>query len=181
MAYFDGLVNAAFKQTRDGRTAYYPWGVMGKGILVPDAVLEHKLRKLLKTFYISTLPLVVFAAVSLDVWQTMVAALVPALVFYIQSARLTRGLPRTNEALTLRESMAHSARGRGKTSLYLLAAGAGVFVLLGLIMMLMSKDGKALLIGLGCVVFFGACLFVFLKMLKALREGSARDQTVRKR
>lgn len=50
MAYFNGLVNASLKQTRDGRRACYPWGVLGKGILVPDVASEHKLRKLVKIF-----------------------------------------------------------------------------------------------------------------------------------
>ena len=35
MSYFDGLVNAAFKKTEDGKVAYYPWGVMAKGLSSP--------------------------------------------------------------------------------------------------------------------------------------------------
>lgn len=170
IAYFDGLVNASFKQTRDGRTAYYPWGVLGKGILVPDAAFEHKLRKLLKNFYICMLPLVVCAVVFLNLWQTTVAVALPTLVFYIQSARMTRGLPRTDEAMTMRESMANSALGHGKVPLYLLSVVSGVFVLLGLLSMGFAKDTQGFLVGLGCVVLFGACLFVFLKMLKSLRD-----------
>lgn len=176
MAYFDGLVNASFKQARDGRTAYYPWGVLGKGILVPDAAFERRLRRLLKSFYLCMLPLVVCAVVFLNLWQTALLVLLLTLAFSIQSARLTRGLPRTAEALTMRESMANSAWGHGKTSLSLAAAGSGVFVLLGLILMSIAKDGKTLLIGLGHVVVFGGCCFVFLKMRKSLR-----DQIKRKR
>lgn len=112
------------------------------------------------------LPLIVCAVVFLSLWQTVMAVLLLTLAFYIQSARLTRGLPYTSEELTMRESMVSSARGLGQVQLYLLGGVSGVFVLLGLVLMWLAEDTKTKLIGLGYAVLFGTCLFVFLKMLK---------------
>ena len=67
MSYFDGLVNAAFKKTEDGKVAYYPWGVMGKGLVIPDEVHERQLRKFIKAFYMGMFPLIVCAAVLFSV------------------------------------------------------------------------------------------------------------------
>lgn len=66
MSYFDGLVNAAFKKTEDGKVAYYPWGVMGKGLVIPDEAHERQLRKFIKAFYMGMFPLIVCAAVFLS-------------------------------------------------------------------------------------------------------------------
>ena len=107
MSYFDGLVNAAFKKTEDGKVAYYPWGVMGKGLVIPDEAHEHQLRKFIKAFYMGMFPLIVCAAVFFEPWQTFVAGAIGMGYFYIQSKRLTRGFATAAEAITLRESLAN--------------------------------------------------------------------------
>ena len=107
MSYCDGLVNAAFKKTEDGKVAYYPWGVMGKGLVIPDEVHERQLRKFIKAFYMGMFPLIVCAAVFFEPWQTFVAGAIGMGYFYIQSKRLTRGFATAAEAIPLRESLAN--------------------------------------------------------------------------
>ena len=171
MSYFDGLVNAAFKKTEDGKVAYYPWGVMGKGLVIPDEVHERQLRKFIKAFYMGMFPLIVCAAVFFEPWQTFVAGAIGMGYFYIQSKRLTRGFATAAEAITLRESLANSAQGHGKRSLYALAVGSSLFVLLGVWIALAAQTTEMRVMGAIAAILFSACSLVFVKMIRSLRQG----------
>lgn len=170
MGYFDGLVNAALKKTEDGKVAYYPWGVMGKGLVIPDEAHERKLRKFIKAFYMGMFPLIVCAAVFFEPWQMCVVGVVGVGCFYIQSRRLTRGFATAAEAITMRESLANSAQGHGKRSLYALAVSSSLFVLLGVWMVLAAPTTEKRVMGAIAAVLFGACLLVFVKMIRSLRR-----------
>ena len=36
MGYFDGLTDGVFKTDSEGKFLFYPWGVPGKGYILPD-------------------------------------------------------------------------------------------------------------------------------------------------
>lgn len=42
MGYFEGLTNGNFKKDRDGNTIFFPWGILGKGRVLPDEQTEKK-------------------------------------------------------------------------------------------------------------------------------------------
>ncbi len=49
MGYFDGLTGASFKKDKRGYTVFYPWGIGGRGYILP----EHKkddVRRVLKRY-----------------------------------------------------------------------------------------------------------------------------------
>jgi hypothetical protein len=90
---------------------------------------------------------------------------------YLES--LTRGLPRSEERLTWRESVANSLRGHSMLGLVLLAIVSAGFVALGVF--ILSLDPAANLgLALAEILFFGLCLVVFLVMLVLkFRQGRA--------
>jgi hypothetical protein len=41
----DALTNSSFKTTKDGRRFFFPWGVLGRGYLIPNEQDFDRLRR----------------------------------------------------------------------------------------------------------------------------------------
>jgi hypothetical protein len=80
----------------------------------------------------------------------------------------TRHWAVADERLTYREAMSASAAAHGAVTLWLLTAVGALFVAGGLFLLLATE---ATLVGLLMVLFFGACLGVFIWMLVMRRRG----------
>ena len=65
MGYFDGIVDGNFKTTDDGVLLYYPFGVLGKGYVIPTNEKKQEIRKRLKWLYAVSLILIIASASSL--------------------------------------------------------------------------------------------------------------------
>ena len=168
MGYFDGLTAAAFKKDSQGRDLFFIWGKFGKGRVVPTEADGMSVRSYLKNYYICVIvgivPMIMFAGKSFEprwfmaIGIFMVLALAALVPLFVR----TRQWAVADERLTYREAMSASAAAHGAVSLRLLAALSAVFVAGGLLLLLATD---ATLIGLVCVLFFGACLGVFIWML----------------
>jgi hypothetical protein len=174
MGYFDGLTATAFKKDSQGRDLFFIWGRLGKGRVVPTEADGASVRSYLKNYYICILigivPMLMLAGESFEPrWFLAIgifmalslAALVPLFL-------RTRQWAVADERLTYREAMSASAAAHGAATLWLLTAVGALFVAGGLFLLL-ATDAK--LIGLLCVLFFGACLGVFIWMLVTRRRG----------
>jgi hypothetical protein len=176
MGYFDGLTNASFRKDGQGRDVFYPYGIYGRGRIVPDAEAAARLRESIKRLYIlfmAALPLLIvivrLADISLAYLLLLILAGIAIVTGYVR--RMTRGLPYSDERLTYRESVQNSLRGHSKHGLVLLAIVSAVFVVLGVF--ILSLDPAAnLWLALALILFFGLCLAVFLVMviLKSRQE-----------
>jgi hypothetical protein len=174
MGYFDGLTAAAFKRDSQGRDLFFIWGKFGKGRVVPTEADGAAVRSYLKNYYICVIvgivPMILLAGRSFEprwflaIGIFMVLALAGLTPLFLR----TREWAVADERLTYREAMSASAAAHGAVSLGLLAALCAIFVAGGLFLLLATD---ATLIGLLCVVFFGACLGVFVWMLTMRRRG----------
>jgi hypothetical protein len=174
MGYFDGLTAAAFKKDSRGRDLFFIWGKFGKGRVVPTEADGASVRSYLKNYYICVLvgivPMVMLAGRSFEprwflaIGIFMALALAGLLPLFMRTAQWEIA----DERLTYREAMSASATAHGAVSLWLLAALSAVFVVAGLFLLLATD---ATLVGVLCVLFFGACLGVFVWMLAVRRRG----------
>ena len=174
MGYFDGLTAAAFKQDAQGRDLFFIWGKFGKGRVVPTEADGAAVRNYLKNYYICLIvgivPMIMLAGESLEPrWFLAIGIfMVLALAALVPLFLRTRQWAAADERMTYREAMSASASAHGAVSLWLLAAVSALFVAMGLFLLLGTD---AALIGLLCVVFFGACLGIFIWMLVMRRRG----------
>lgn len=174
MGYFDGLTAAAFKKDAQGRDLFFIWGKFGRGRIVPTEADGAAVRSYLKNYYICVLvaivPMLMVAGPSFEprwflaIGIFMALALAGLAPLFLR----TRQWAVADERMTYREAMSASAAAHGAVTLWLLAAVAALFVAGGLFLMLRTD---AVLIGLMCVVFFGACLGIFIWMLIMRRRG----------
>lgn len=162
MGYFEGLADASFKQDSNGNTVFYPWGVLGKGRILPDESTKTKLRKFIIFYYQVSLPLIIILAVVRLWWLALLVAPVFFLWFFFQSKKITKDCEISSEKLSVKESYRNSAKSHNKIVLWLLLLTSLLFVSGGINIFIKGN----LFIGLGIVIFFGLCSTVFVFMLK---------------
>jgi hypothetical protein len=173
MGYFDGLTAGSFKKDAEGRELFFFWGKFGKGRVIPAPEDGAYARNYLKIFYICLLlgvvPLVLFAGEAFSAqWLTVMAVFMGAALIGLAPLWLrTRTWQLSDERITIRESMTASARGHGIVSLTILVI-LGFLLVVSSLFVLIYTDGKV--VGLLGTIFFGACLVVFLFMLRARKK-----------
>ena len=165
-SYFEGLIEGSFKTAADGQHLFYPWGVLGKGYVLPDAQTEQRTRKFLKIYYMVSLPLVVIIVDTVSFYGFYYAlALIPVvlLVYGVSALSLTRRLLATGERLRLTESLANSGRAHSRMILWFLFIASIVFVIGGIDAMILDREVG---MGLLSILFFGACGTIIGYMLR---------------
>lgn len=162
MGYFEGLADATFKKDSSGNSVFYPWGVLGKGRVLPDEPTKTKLRTFVIRYYQIMLPTAILLGI-FRLWLPAILVLAAlTLGFYFYVNQVTKDCPICSEKLTVKESYKNSAKSHNTLMLWFLLLASLLFVLGGIWLFLKGR----LFIGLGSVVFFGLCSAVFILMLK---------------
>jgi hypothetical protein len=162
MGYFEGLADASFKEDSNGNSVFYPWGVLGKGRILPDEATKTKLRNFIIRYYQVSLPLIIVLVVVRLWWLGVLLAPASFLWFFFQSKKITKDCQISTEKLSVKESYRNSAKSHNKIMLWLLLLISLFFVFSGVYLFIKGK----LFIGLSTVIFFGLCSAVFIFMLK---------------
>jgi hypothetical protein len=146
MGYFDGLTSGSFKTTEDGRRLFFPWGVLGSGYAIASELV------------------LVIASGMYEPYLAPLAAAALLVCFYL--AWMWRVLPRlqrSDEKLSLQESMRSQARAHGAVSLWLLEIVSIALVVAGVAMLVFDPGSR--LTALACTVFFGLCAAKIARLL----------------
>jgi hypothetical protein len=170
VGYFDALTSGAFKSAPDGRRLFFPYGVIGRGYVLPSEEAYQRLYGQLKTFTIVALVLIIGASALLAfLWAAVIAVLL--ILFYgAWASYAVRRLAPSDERLSLQESMSTQAVTHNAAMLWATEIGSLVFVAAGVFMLLTSPDSR--LIALVSIGFFGVCAVAFARMLM-LRKRNA--------
>ena len=154
MGYFDGLASGIIKKDKDNNPVYYPWGVLGKGYVLPSAERETEIKNMVILFYQLFFG-VFFVHLFLLKNALIFALLVLALViwFLVKSKQLTKDCPKSGEKLTLKEGYTNSAKAHNKTVLWILLVVAFIATLGGIALLF---SGKQFILGLIMTLLFGA-------------------------
>ena len=163
MGYFDGLASGIIKKDKSDNAVYYPWGVLGKGYVLPNATRETAIKNMVILFYQIFLGMF-FGHLFLLKNALIFAVLVIALViwFLVKSHQLTEDCPKSDEKLTLKEGYTNSAKAHNKTVLWILF-GVSIVFTIGAIALIFK--GKTLFLGLFLTPLFGACSWAIYYMI----------------
>jgi Na+-translocating ferredoxin:NAD+ oxidoreductase RnfD subunit len=163
MGYFDGLAASSFKKDDKGNTLFFPWGILGKGYLLPED-RKDDIRRSLKRHMMLVVPLAI--ACSMFTWIGLLVALP---LYYVSYAfwvnRLIKGLPTSTEKLTFADSTTGAAQAHNTITLWLLEIGSLLFVLAGIYVLIVKPEKW--IIGLSSILFFGFCALVCWRMIEA--------------
>jgi hypothetical protein len=171
MGYFDALTSSYFKTGQDGRKLFFPWGVIGRGYVVPSEEHYERLRKPLKLYMIVSLTAIIVAAMAFSTLATLALGGAFMVFYAVWSRQLLKGLSASDERLSLTESMTTQALTHNTfaiwaleiASLLLVAGGVAIFFI----------DPAQWLSGLAAIVFFGLCAVFIARMLILRRRASA--------
>lgn len=169
MGYFDALSNSSFKRTADRKWAFYPRGAVGRGYIIPDEQHYIKFRRFVKGYLIVGLSTII-ALVALMPPYAFVAAAVLVASYYLWVPSLTKGLPVTEERLTIKESLQNQAIAHSSLHLWVGTLFSILFVVGGVLVL--ATDQTSWLVGVLAIVFFGLCAMFYIQMLTFKRARS---------
>lgn len=140
MGYFDGLASGVIKKDQQGRGVYYPWGILGKGYVLPDEARETAIKKTLILFYQMLFGLIFL---HLFVFKNMLLISLAGLVmigwFLFKSRQLTADCAISTEKLTMKEAYTNSAQKHNVYVLWFFLVVAVIATVMGLLMLLVGK------------------------------------------
>ena len=166
MGYFDGLTDAAFKKDRFGNTVFYPWGVFGRGRILPDEQSIGNVRQFLRGYYQALFCVVIPLGIMTTIKSISIPVKVASYVafgigftawFIIKSRKLTAGTEFSDESLSLRESYSNSAAGHNRATLWGLFGLSCLFVAAGVWMVLRNQSQREVYLGAASVAVSGLC------------------------
>jgi hypothetical protein len=166
MGYFDGMASALFKKDEDGGTVFYPWGVLGKGRLLPDEAAERRVSRFVKVYNQTSLVLIIGVVLFFQWWYSAVLLPILYIWYYLQCEALVSTYPVSHSKLTIKQANAGAAVGFGKPVLRLLVVGSASLVTAALWMTVSSQTIDQTAIGFLGVLFFGAGAIKAVYMLK---------------
>jgi len=167
MGYFDGLTASSFKTDEKGNTVFYPWGIFGKGYILPED-RKNSFRQAIKRHMMIFVPLAILCSIIFNIW---IAFLMIPLYFFgygIWVNRQTSGLEVSSGKLTLSDARASSARSHNMATLWLLEICSLLFIFAGLFILISSPQNW--FVAAISILFFGFGAIVFWKMIKTKRE-----------
>jgi Ca2+/Na+ antiporter len=163
MGYFDGLTSGSFKTTEDGRRLFFPWGVLGSGYAIASEQDYLRLRQQVKAYMVVTLVLVIVSGMYEPYLAPLAAAALLVCFYLVWMRRVLPRLQRSDEKLSLQESMTSQARAHGAVSLWLLEIVSIALVVAGVAMLVFDPGSR--LTALACTVFFGLCAAKIARLL----------------
>ena len=169
MGYFEAIAASSFTTDTDGRHLFFPWGVFGKGYVVPTENDYLRLRATLIRTYQIIIPATVAPIALFGRWMPWVAFGLPfilliafAIRYPIWVRQLTSGWSFSGERLSIRQSLANGAQHQSRLLLWFLLICSLGFVAGGFLEI--AKLPHCYM-GALTVLFFGFCAVVFSWML----------------
>ena len=155
MGYFDGLTSGSFKTTEDGRRLFFPWGVLGGGYAIASEQDYQRLRTQVKAYMVVTLVLVIASGMYEPYRAPLAAAALLVCCYLGWMWRLLPRMERSDERLSMQESMTTQARAHGPVVLWALEIVSIIFVITGIAILVFDPGSR--LTALFCTAFFGLC------------------------
>ena len=173
MGYFDALANACFKKTTDGKWTFYPYGILGRGYVVPSEAEYDRLHRNYKSIMVVTLLLIIAAIWSIFIpfpYQLIsLSLLVVFIIFYMVWARAQcHNLAPASEKLTYKEALSNETRSLSSGILWILEILSILLILYGVLLFFLVPSQR--LFGAVLVVVFIFCTAVYARMIRNKRR-----------
>jgi hypothetical protein len=175
MGYFEGITdgNSYFKTDKEGNTLFYPWGILGKGYILPEN-RKAKFRSIIKKYLQISLPMD-FAIIIFLKWWFIFCFVLPVYLcgYTIWIKKLTKDFAVSAEKLTINEYTTNAARSKNLTTLwiceiiFILGVIAGVFIII--------KSPKDWFTGILSILGCGFISYIGGKMIKSKKIKSHNE------
>lgn len=169
--YFNALTSGYFKTAADGGKLFFPWGIWGRGYVIPSDEQYERMHGMLKIYMIVSLVLIIgtIAAGYLLVGVAIAAACMLFYAAWVPS--LKRGFAPSEERMTMRGNMATQARIHHAGVLWAMEIMSILFVASGVGMLIFQP--KQWFLAILPIVFFGYCAVIIGRMIMLRRREPA--------
>jgi hypothetical protein len=173
VGYFKGIAAGSFKTDAEGRSLFFPCGVLARGRVLDDPSKEERVRKFV-TRYNAVGILGSIGVVISGKWILLAAFLPVMLAWYYFGVRALVGdCAYSEDTLTVRDAYANAAVAHNAFTLWLLLVASVLFVAGGAFMAVRGPALSQRAIGAFAVLFFGAGVAASWHMLKVRRSTKA--------
>jgi hypothetical protein len=174
MGYFEAIAASSFTTDGEGRHLFFPWGVFGRGYVVPTEDDYLRLRATLIRTYQIIIPATVAPIALFGRWMAWVAFGLPFILlvafiigYPIWIRRVTSDWSISAERLSIRQSLANGAQHQSRLLLWFLLTCSLGFVAGGFLEIAKLPHWY---VGTLTVLFFGFCAVVSSWMLVVRRR-----------
>ena len=165
--FLDFLTASAFLKDADGRTVFYPWGMFGRGVIIPNDETRLKFSRLLKFNFLGALVLVLCMNV-VAMKYVFAALFIQQIAYFVIAHRMVKGLERSEERLTMARSMTAFAVKARMPMLVFFVFLSLVFVATGVMLVAIGDTT----LGLAAVGIFGLMALMYLYAIYLKRTAS---------
>ena len=185
MNYFYALAQALFKKGDKGNTLFYPWGILGKGVIVDSVETKEQIIAFIIQYYIVTFIMIflmqfVIIVMQMEFFDTAViftAIGVSLIVWYYQKiTALTHGLEVTSTKLTMANGWENTAKSIPR---YMIIGGLVVMVLLmglSIVVFIYLEGMLSILSGVFLFVLGAFGTYAYYKMLRYNQQKTCNEQ-----
>ena len=110
MKLFYEITNVSFKKDLSGRSVWYPWGIFGKGRVLPDKETEDRIRKFSARFSMVCFSILLLFAPFVHWYVMIVPATILLLLYYYKINSLAENSIISTQKLTAQDVIEASAR-----------------------------------------------------------------------
>lgn len=167
MGYFDGVAASSFKTDEQGNTVFFPWGILGKGYILPEDK-KDSIRRSFKHHVILILTLAIGCSLFFNIYALVLGLLLYYIGYAFWVNRLTKVLTVSTGSLTFADARESSARAHNTATLWFLEIVSLLLVIAGIYVLITMP--QKWIVGLSSVLFFGYGFLVFWKMIKTKRK-----------
>ena len=172
MGYLEELTIGSFRKDAEGRNVFYPYGIMGKGYILPDAERVPRMRSSMHGLYLMILGcgipfILLYGVVAMPRAYLIGAVAIAVIGAHLFVRNLVRGLPYSPERITLQEVRRNVARGDSAALLVLMAIASGICLLISIVVVAPRKGS----IGLAGAAFFGMSFGTYMRKARLKRQG----------
>jgi hypothetical protein len=172
MGYFDALTSAAFKTAADGRRLFYPYGILGRGYILPSDTEYEKLQRSYKTVVVIGFVIIISAVFLFSIPLLMLPLLVGFIIGYMLWARARcRNLEQASEKLTYGEALKNETIHLSLGLLWFFEVLSILLILWGVVILIAEPSQWLLAVGL--IVLFTVIAIVYARMIRTKKRQTA--------
>jgi len=162
MGYFDGLTSVGFKKREDGKTVFYPYGILGCGYIVPQEN-ESKIKKFLMKYYTISFVAIIVSLVLFGPLALVLFLILSLAIYAVKIRQLLSGQERIQEKMQYGEGLRNMAASMGVKTSILLLIGAIIMTAGSIFTFFITNNRLMSIFG---TVFFGLALLQTIFLVK---------------
>lgn len=162
MAKLEWMTGSLFKKDESGNTLFYPWGVLGSGLIVDSDEREEQIRAFIKKSYIIGFIVILGAQILFGSMHSFFVLILWCSWYYFSVKKFRNELPRTTVKLTVSEGF---RKGAEVYNLPFLVIGAILSIGVVVSGFYILSSGGDDIIGFSAVGFFALCTIAYFYMI----------------